>query len=313
MGILYYNEDGILKSKKININIDGGKVNEIGYNAPREINFNGKHVFFKISEASWKSLDKYEFLVSIIGTEMGVKMANNFFYVSEDGKMGNISESVLNEEETLMMTNQLFDYIMNKHMISEEKLEEIKKFRMGLSEVSDSACMLRIAKTKADILKNINLFILAITTANVKNAEEIIKDYIKMVYFDSVIGNKDRNTKNYGLIVGKDDNVRFSPLFDSATICMPKVEDNYVGLNSVLMDRKMTKEVLKEFYPEIISELDEQRALKSLILQQSISILDESELQTFINEIYNIKNKSSETLDETIFLERKIGDTLKSR
>ncbi len=46
----------------------------------------------------------------------------------------------------------------------------------------------------------------------------IRKDVLNMLVFDSLIGNRDRNPSNYGIIINHEDNtVRFAPLYDSGT------------------------------------------------------------------------------------------------
>lgn len=46
----------------------------------------------------------------------------------------------------------------------------------------------------------------------------LIQDVINMLVYDSLIGNRDRNPSNYGIIINHENNtVRFSPLYDNCT------------------------------------------------------------------------------------------------
>ncbi|MGL4950163.1 MAG: HipA domain-containing protein [Anaeroplasmataceae bacterium] len=96
--------------------------------------------------------------------------------------------------------------------------------------------------------------------------ESIIKSFVEMCLFDTVIGNFDRHWGNWGFI-GRDKNYRISPLFDSGSSMLPKIREdectkalsNKNIINSYVYDipkSQIKKTSNKKFrYDELILEL----------------------------------------------------------
>lgn len=139
----------------------------------------------------------------------------------------------------------------------------------------------------------INMFINKIKLLELPNQEEIIRDYIRMCFFDALIGNKDRNTNNYGLVKKQDGTYYFAPLFDSSTITMPNIEHNLWQLNEYLMNREKTINYIISKYPQYVQDLLQTNVTES-ITRIALDTLDENEFNLFNGLI--IKNLNLEEI-----------------
>ena len=117
-----------------------------------------------------------------------------------------------------------------------------------------------------------------------ETSKKLQEELLRIFLFDVLIGNCDRNTDNYGLII--DDNPRFAPLFDNENMLSDYAiydgnytleidEDDYNNedenlLYKLLDKNEHTKDLLKEMLP-IISE------------ESLLDIFNELELENDIN------------------------------
>lgn len=78
--------------------------------------------------------------------------------------------------------------------------------------------------------------------------EELYRRYFEMILFDLLTGHKDRSMENYGLIIKKEKNCHFAPLFDNATMVKPYFRKEIYALNSLIMDRETLFDILTSDY-----------------------------------------------------------------
>ena len=135
--------------------------------------------------------------------------------------------------------------------------------------------------------------------------EQIKKDYFKMIIFDLLINQADRNNSNYGIIRNtKTQETRFSTLFDNSTIHIPGIPENYYNLNGCLIDRKQMLICLLDNYPEYVSDIinpivDNQESILSRIEKVATSVLTPKE-QGWIMPLFrnNLETMKEVTLEK---------------
>lgn len=278
MNKMYYVDNNKLNVLD-NIDIQLLEESDIGFNAPIKVIFLNKKGFLKNSNNSSKTLDKFEFLISIIGNKLGINMANT--YIVRGQNEGIISENVLLDDEELLMISDLNNLL--KDFFSVEELSEYRSYLDKLNKIVSTNYTLSIAESTEDIIRNINYLPILLSKMNLnKNlVDEITKSYIEMLYLDCLSGNKDRNMKNYGIIKTNDNQYRFCPLFDNSTISMPNIDDNYIGLNSILMDRDKVLDILRFLYPNIIDDLESKVIDYNEFINIQKNILDDNDIKWF--------------------------------
>ncbi len=220
-----------------------------GYNAPKIVNVNGKKGFRKKS-ISCPTFDSFEYLISILGKMLNIKTADT--YIFNDGSI--FSKSVVNDDEELILIED-----MAKHVkVTDEEVKEKKYFDSKQKVLyNDKGFNKYLVSSEEGIDFVISIFIRLVKKLKLPDEEEIIKDYIKMCFFDSIIGNKDRTGGNFGLIKNKN-GYSFAPLFDSSTVAMKigelKIDDNLVQLNGYYVDRNSLLSFLIEKYPNYLRD-----------------------------------------------------------
>lgn len=203
-----------------NLNMITSNTNEINSkNAPSKVIFNNKSGFYKKSSNTTVALDKFEYIINILGNKLGVNMANTYLIYDNDRFEGIISENVCKENERLIERgSNEFSEILNSHLgTNEEYIEIINVYRYLFETYNDT-----VINNQEDIEKAIEVFpkIMQLLSCS----EQEINNYYKMLFFDIITGNLDRNNRNFGLIIGKE--IRFSPLFDNSTISIPNASYN---------------------------------------------------------------------------------------
>jgi hypothetical protein len=254
MEIIDYDVDnnGLLvhNSANASINILGSA--GLGYNAPQIVNINGVDGFLKDSSNSMSSFDKYEYLISKLGKYLGIKTANEYL-VRDNDKTYLFSASVAKKDDKLIMASSLKDELINTGIPMDVLLglkEQIDSFNNDLESNG-----MRVSPEQIEFA--INTFITKIHLLKPENEEEIIRDYIRMCFFDTLIGNKDRNTNNYGLVKNSNGSYSFAPLFDSSTLFMPKVSDELCNINGYFFERKSLLKYLLNTYPQYLDSIFE--------------------------------------------------------
>ena len=271
------------------------------------------------------TLDKYEYLVSKMSELYGLKTAQEFLVYDQDG-VSLFSKSVVSGNEKLIMASGLTFELLRQLKIPEEMIQELKekgvsaindliikynlsqetvkslkelsdkvtdynkgiqKFREGLERKEDGPNVDRFYVKDHDQMEfAIYIFINKLDMLNLDNKEEIVRDYIRMCYFDALIGNKDRNPNNYGLVRKEDGSYTFAPLFDSATISMPTTDDNLWQINEYLIDREATLKYLEAKYPNYVNDL-KNLDVSEIMTTMSLDVLDKEEFEKFNKLVLN--------------------------
>ena len=138
----------------------------------------------------------------------------------------------------------------------------------------------------------INIFINKLDMLHIDNKEEIIRDYIRMCYFDALIGNKDRNVNNYGLVRKEDGSYTFAPLFDSATVSMPDTDESLWQINEYLIDRDATLKYIATEYPQYVEDMLN-IDISEVMTSMSSDILSDDEFNKFNRIVLNSLSKES--------------------
>lgn len=254
MKIIDYDVDsnGLLVHNSTNAGINVLGSAGLGYNAPQIVNINGVDGFLKDSSNSMSSFDKYEYLISKLGKYLGIKTANEYL-IRDNDKTFLFSVSVAKKNDKLIMASSLKDELINAGIPMDVLLglkEQIDSFDNSLESNG-----MRVSPEQMEFA--INTFITKIQLLKLENEEEIIRDYIKMCFMDTLIGNKDRNTNNYGLVKNSNGSYSFAPLFDSSTLFMPSVSNELCNINGYLFERKNLLKYLLNTYPQYLDSIFE--------------------------------------------------------
>lgn len=184
--------------------------------------------------------------VNKIGKLLGVKMAETYACEYE-GKKGIISQDVSEGFDQFMMMRQV---------IKESKLPKIDFSDSERARATVYNPNGMVTSTEK-ITEMFELPLQALETIGVTkdDMQEITKDYVKMICFDYLTNQTDRNDGNYGVLV-KDGKVSFAPLIDCDYILHDPTDiDNDINFtNSVRCDRNILMSIVAKRYPELVQE-----------------------------------------------------------
>lgn len=234
----------------------------VGYNAPMKVRVNGV-LGFKKKSVNSQVFDSFEYLIVQLGKLLNIKVADTYFF--DDGSI--FSKSIINDDEEFLTGEDILKCLPITKVEIEYEREKRDRFHGTLKSIEVSGNTKYIVETPEQIVFAVNGFIDIIKKLNVSNEQEIVDDYIKMCFLDTLTGNKDRVSGNYGL-VRKDGNYSFAPLFDSSTISYPGIDDNYMQLNNYLIDRNsLYNYLLSNHYEalENIFSVDRERVIDKMI------------------------------------------------
>ena len=213
---------------------------------------------------------------------LNIKTADT--YILDDGSI--FSKSVNNDEEVFITVGDLKNYIT----VTDEEILEKKEFEESLNsfKTNNKDEKRYLAKTSVEIDYVINLFIRIIQKLNLENEEDIKRDYIRMCFLDSLTGNKDRVSGNFGL-VKKKNKFTFAPLFDSSTISYPGVDDNLVQINKYFIDRNDLLNYVVNKYPHYINDIlnIDMKNVKQSLGMLSSKVLNEKDREWFDSMVTN--------------------------
>ena len=239
----------------------------VGKNETQKVLYSDSQIgFYKNSALNTSGLlDDLEFFISIVGKHvLGFDVADTLkVYDENDNAIGIISKNVAKEHESLMMFSKITDVIMeNKNPELEALYSQVVEMRNRTNQKfynSKSQEFIRpVLEDEKDIITAINMFPLALDFINIPEheKEQIKKDYFKMIVFDLIINQADRNNSNYGIIYNEETKeTRFSPLFDNSTIHIPGIPDNLCNLSGCLIDRRRMISCLLDNYPEYVNDI----------------------------------------------------------
>lgn len=131
-----------------------------------------------------------------VGQQLGFRVAESKLMLAK-GQLRFLSKYFLNaEDEQLVHGSEIF----SAHFEDEEFVQQV-----------DDA-----DKTKE--LFTFHSIRDAIEDVYPDTSEDILTDFVNMLFFDAIVGNNDRHFENWGVIesIKKDDGARFSPIYDTA-------------------------------------------------------------------------------------------------
>ena len=239
----YYND------REENVEIEEIGPAGAGYNAPLKVRINGV-LGFKKKSINCSTFDSFEYLISQLGKMLDIKVADTYFF--DDGSI--FSRSIYEEGEEFITGGDILKCVTVSDEEIQELIEEKNKMDRSMELVMVKDQEKRMTKTPEEIGYVVNQYICMIDRLNADNRDEIVRDYIRMLFLDVLTGNKDRVSGNYGLIK-RGDHYSFAPSFDSSTIAYPGINDNYVQLNHYLIDRKNLYNYLISNHFECLSNI----------------------------------------------------------
>ena len=268
-----------INNQTIDVQIEELGKSGTGYNSPTIVKVNGI-IGYKKRSINCKTFDSFEYLISILGKLLNIKVAETYCF--DDGSI--FSKSVTNEGEEFITIEDISKIIS----ITDEEFAEKQLFDKNLESIVHNSQNHYIAKTNEEIEFVINIFIRMIIKLNIENIDEIIRDYIRMCFFDCLTGNKDRVSGNFGLIKNGD-KFSFAPLFDSSTIAIPNIDDNLVQINNYYIDRNSLLDYIINKYPNYVEDIlnVDTESIRNILGDISKKLLSEEDKKWFDSMITN--------------------------
>lgn len=131
-----------------------------------------------------------------VGQELGFRVADSKLMLAK-GQLRFLSKYFLNaEDEQLVHGSEIF----SAHFEDEDFVQQV--------DDADKTKELFTFQSIED----------AITDVYPDSSENILTDFVKMLFFDAIVGNNDRHFENWGVIesIKEDAEPRFSPIYDTA-------------------------------------------------------------------------------------------------
>lgn len=307
--VQYYTSEDTLQEQETSIEVIE-KVG-VGKNETSKVSYlDGTIGFYKNSSLNTNAmLDDLEFFLSIVGKHiLNFDIADTLkVYDVNNNSIGIISKNVAGEKESLMMFSSITDVIVeNKTPELEVLYNQVIDMRNRTSQTfyhnNGEPFERPVLEDEKDILLAINMFPMSLDYINIpqEEKEQIKKDYFKMIIFDLLINQADRNNSNYGIIHNNETKqTRFSTLFDNSTIHIPGILENYYNLNGCLIDRRQMISCLLDHYPEYVNDIinpivDNQESILSRTEKVSEKVLTQQEQEWFMPLFRNNLNTMKE-------------------
>lgn len=238
----------------------------IGKNQTKIVEYNNGEIGFlkNSSQTTSAILDDLEYFISTLGKHvLGVNVADIFKAYNNGEFLGTISKNVAGENETLIMLSAIIETLLEEKkpevieiasQINDIKNKNIQQFPKKNGVIEERA----VLEDEEDIKQIIEMFPKALDLISVpsEQRENIKKEYFKMIIFDILTNQVDRNNDNYGIIYDKKNGtIRFSELFDNSTIYIPGLPNTHYCLNGFLIDRKLLMGCLLDNYGEYVNDI----------------------------------------------------------
>lgn len=247
----------------------------------------GSEVLFKYSEIEQDGTPaKYahaEKLASTLGEYLGVN-CHRTELAKRNGRDGCICYNFLQPDEEFMDGHTIMENTLN-HLKNLDTFK--KKNDIRIEQVEDKIPL--IFKSLALTLKSMNI--------DKENSDDIKTDFLKMIVFDCLIGNNDRHSENWGIIINNQSNkARFVPLFDNE--CSFGFNYSNKSVDKALQDTNsfdtFNKKTLKmrmrppgskywSPYTEVVDYLVENSSKAHGIMQDMVGKLTDEKIDGFIN------------------------------
>lgn len=270
----------------------------IGKNQTRMVKYAEEEIGFlkNSSKTTSATLDNLEYFISNLGKHiLGVNVADIHKAYDNGEFLGTISKNVARENETLIMLSEIIETLMEEEkpevieiasQINEIKNRNVQQFHKKNGMIEERA----ILEEEEDIKQIIEMFPKALDLISVptEQKENIKKEYFKMIIFDILTNQVDRNNNNYGIVYDKkNETTRFSELFDNSTIHIPGLPDTHYCLNGFLINRKSLIGCLLDNYGAYVNEIvipiaENRDVLLEKTRQLSKKTLTESEQEMFM-------------------------------
>ena len=249
-----------------------------GYNSPTLVKVNGV-LGYKKKSVNCASFDAFEYLISILGKELKIKTADTYFF--DDGS---IFSKAINPNGEEFITYS--DIIKSVSISQEEIAEKIRRDKELEPVTFPNGKVKYMLKTDEDIEYGLGNFIKIIKKMNLEDECVIKRHYIRMCFLDSLTGNKDRVSNNYGLLKNED-NYSFAPLFDSSTIAYPGIDDNLVQINDYLIDRDDLKKFILKKYPQYLDDMlsIDMNKVKDKLYELADKVLNDNDKEWFNSQV----------------------------
>lgn len=250
---------------------------ETSHNAPVNIKFGLKNGYFKNSASTSTSIfDKLEFVMCQIGKMFNVKMAETHKVYKNNVYLGIVSENVCDVNETFYTYNQATRFIDKNNSDVKIIVDELQRIRKNSEFIKETP----IVQNDFDIKIIVDSFLYAVKALNIseESSRKIRQDYFKMIMFDFLVNNVDRNQNNYGLKISEYGDVSFAELFDNSTTGIPGMPKGYQQINSYLIEKNKLLNCLHTYYYDDIKDFSQQCVSNEEDIKNSIDYLCSNEL-----------------------------------
>lgn len=195
------------------------------YGEVKKNNYNKWSLFIAKTGHKWYPAESItEYLLNKLGVVFGLNMAKSNIVLA-GGQIRFLSKYFIKEEEELIHGADIFAGYMNDKPFIEE---------IETQNLSRDFFTVQFAKS-------------AIKFAYPYHFEEIIKEFVKMLIFDAIVGNYDRHFYNWGIIrhIERDHKPFFSPIYDTARGLFWNFSDSKI--NDIYKDKKLLKTKVENY------------------------------------------------------------------
>lgn len=232
-----------------------------GITRPLIVTVNGKRGFLKDSSL-YDDGDDLEFLINAIGRYLEIPMAEEYRVLNRNLE----KDSFLSMDVTAGAGETFYDMSIIRQMTADRVLNNNELFQQWMidwgeiiqhpafPDVEDAFEYLCESESAYDMAINFPIYLLEYCFSKNKKALELFrKRYFEMLMFDIFVGQVDRTTENYGILIDQTwKEYSMAPLFDCATMVKPYLPDNIYVINELAADRETLFRILVTRYHQYI-------------------------------------------------------------
>jgi hypothetical protein len=210
-----------------------------------------------------------EHLIVRIGQVLGLKMADSKLVII-NSQVRFLSRYFLNSDEELAHGADIYeDYLSDKSFVEEIETKQLAREFFTFQFIEN-----------------------AIKSKFGADSEVILNDFIKMLFFDAIVGNNDRHYYNWAVIEAKEQKPFFSPIFDTARGLFWNDSDDKI------VERTANKAQLGVYLNKYIKNSMPKTGFEGVKNPNHIALAEQliqykSEYKTLLVEIINEKNEQA--------------------
>lgn len=271
--VLYsYESRGITSSKKVVI--EKTHIGEEDLNRPMHVLVNN-HIKGYLKMKDNNLVDDADLAISQIGKLLNVFVTD--IYRIEDNKhnQGILSVDIMNEDT---LESKTIGSIINKHygkVLNQDHYSSWVKELMSLPDSGKETPLQDELSLKTLIELGFTIIFEEYPNMSDKEKKSYKQNYFKMLVFDFLTNQLDRNSENFGILILKDKRIQFAPLYDNGCVVdYEHLNENSARFMMKICDKKAFIQVLFKYYFDEIKDFIEKMIGSKEIQAKIENIID---------------------------------------